>query len=663
MSQYRKGYPMAAQRANWHEDVFFGIHYDLHANAGDTVLGKELTVEHLRERLRRVRPEWIQCDCKGHPGWTSWPTEVGSTSPGVVKDALRAHRDVAAELGIKLGVHYSGVWDSRAIELHPEWARIDEEGRSDPNMTCRLSDYDERLMIPQMLELIDKYDIDGFWVDGENWASRPCWCERCKAEFTRRTGIRRVPVAAGEPHWDQWLAFHRDLFVEHVTRYAEAVHLRKPTCLVCSNWMYTVRQPEPVRAPVNYLSGDFDHAWGSNRAAVEGRLLDGRGMSWDLMAWGFTKTGGMGQNPPWCAKTVRHLCQEVAEVVALGGAVMVYETPQRTGWLTGWRNENLAQVADFCRARKEVCFKSKTAPQAAALHLSSHYYAGNEPLFNYGQAVQPVEGALHALLETHRSTDILTEDSALERMHEYRLLVLPEQTRLSKSIVEALESVARAGRMVLLSGPHLAKDYPELVGATPAGDAITEPTYLLVGNVAVPVSAPWQAAAPKDGTQVLARRLAGQEPTKDLTDQAVVTKRNVGKGAIVAVHGPIFRDYYLGHYPLLRRLVGDLVDALGIDWTVTLDAPPRLEMILRKKDGKLLVNLINRGAGEMLSAQRVVVEELPAVENVVLRVRRDSRPKTVSLLPDGAPVEWSYQAGGLTVKVPRVDIHSVIVIE
>ncbi|MCK4300021.1 MAG: hypothetical protein KAX80_10840, partial [Planctomycetes bacterium] len=153
MSQYRKGYPMAAQRANWHEDVFFGIHYDLHANAGDTVLGKELTVEHLRERLRRVRPEWIQCDCKGHPGWTSWPTEVGSTSPGAVKDALRAHRDVAAELGIKLGVHYSGVWDSRAIELHPEWARIDEEGRSDPNMTCRLSDYDERLMIPQMLEL------------------------------------------------------------------------------------------------------------------------------------------------------------------------------------------------------------------------------------------------------------------------------------------------------------------------------------------------------------------------------------------------------------------------------------------------------------------------------------------------------------------------------
>jgi len=37
-------------RANWHEDVFFGIHYDLHANAKDTELGKDLTPEHRRER-------------------------------------------------------------------------------------------------------------------------------------------------------------------------------------------------------------------------------------------------------------------------------------------------------------------------------------------------------------------------------------------------------------------------------------------------------------------------------------------------------------------------------------------------------------------------------------------------------------------------------------
>src|SRR5919202_783407 len=308
--------------ANWHEDAFFGIHYDLHASADDTALGKDLTVDHLVERLARVQPDWVQCDCKGHPGYTSWPTTAGSTSPGVVNDGLRIHREATRRLGIRLGVHYSGVWDTRALELHPEWARVDERGQPDgpvrrvpetapsalhSDMTCRLSRYDDELMIPQMLEIIDRYDVDGFWVDGENWASKPCWCARCREEFTRRTGIEDIPTAPGQPYWAEWLAFHRDLFVAHVTAYADAVHARKPGCLVCSNWLYSARQPDPGRAPVDYLSGDFDWAWGSNRAAIEGRVLDGRGLSWDLMAWGFTKTGAMSEDPPWTMKPVTHL--------------------------------------------------------------------------------------------------------------------------------------------------------------------------------------------------------------------------------------------------------------------------------------------------------------------------------------------------------------------
>jgi hypothetical protein len=86
--------------------------------------------------------------------------------------------------------------------------------------------------------------------------------------------------------------------------------------------------------------------------------------------------------------------------------------------------------------------------------------------------------------------------------------------------------------------------------------------------------------------------MSQQEPGKDVTDQAVVTKRAVGKGAIVAVYGPVFRNYFLGgHTPDLMEFVGRLVDSLGISWTATVEGPPQLEMILRQKDGNLLVNL------------------------------------------------------------------------
>jgi hypothetical protein len=652
----------AGQKSGWHENVFFGIHNDLHATALDTELGRELTPEVLRARLLATHPDWIQSDCKGHPGYTSWPTKVGSTSPGVVKDALRIYRDVTRELGIKLGVHYSGVVDVRAIELHPEWGRVDSTGKPDKWATCRLHGYDEQLMIPQMMEIIDTYDVDGFWVDGENWAARPCWCSLCKAEFTRRTGIREIPTEKGQPHWDEWLAFHRDLFVEHVTRYTNAIHARKPACQVVSNWMYSMYEPEAVKAPIDYLSGDIVPWEGVDLAAVQGRILDARRMSWDLMAWGYINAGE--SNAPLVFKPAVHLEQELSEPVALGGAVMIDDTPQRSGWLTGWHYDIIAKVGDFCRARQETCFHSQTLPQAAVLFLPAHFYAHNNPLYDFtNDAVGSMRGALQALLETHHSTDVLPEDAALECMNQYKLLVIPEETPLDPPLLHALEDFARQGGYVLVTGADLASDYAAWVGASPRGKVLTERVFLPLGNRAVPVGLAWQPVSPAPGTQVIADRLREQDPVRDLTDQAVVTRRNVGKGAIIAVYGPIFRNYYTDHAPSLREFIGRLVDGLDIHWAATVTGPPQLEMILRQKEGKLLVNLINRGSGEAFSANRNTVENLPPIENVVVRIFMDHAPRSVSMVPPDGKITWEYMLGFLTVKVAQVDIHRVLVIE
>ena len=660
---------MSHGTSHWHDEVYFGIHYDLHAEADDTALGTELTRENLRDVLRRVRPDWVQCDCKGHPGWTSWPTRTGSTSPGVVEDSLRVHADVCRELGIRLGMHYSGVIDCRALELHPKWAQIDADGKPSDRSTCRLGDYDEQLMIPQLLEIIDAYDVDGFWVDGENWAVRPCWCPRCLAEFTRRTGLADAPRGADEPNWAAWLAFHRDVFVEHVTRCADAVHARKADCALCSNWMYTIRQPEPVAAPVDYFSGDYMPDFGAYRAALEGRFLDARGASWDLMCWGFTKHGDR-EGCVW--KPASHLCQEVAEVVALGGAVMVYAKPQRTGRLVPWHHDILAEVAEFCRERKEWCFRTRTASDAAVLHLAGHYYTCNEPSYNYGRAVEPVEGALHALLETHRSTDILPEDAAVERMGDYGLIVVPEQTHLGDGLVAALERYAAAGGHVILSGAHLARDVPRLVGAEPAGEIEfsgkhSRPwgdIFLACDGEAFALHGPCAAVRCTDA-EPLATALASYDGETDRTEHVVVTRRAVGDGAVLAIHGPVFRDYFGDHDPRLRRWFGGLVSGLPIAWRVELDAPAWLEVVARRKDGRLLINLVNRGSGEMTYPRRVIVDELPPVRDVTLRVRCEARPARVTLQPGGTALEWTREEdeGIATVRVPSVDIHRVVVME
>jgi hypothetical protein len=86
-------------------------------------------------------------------------------------------------------------------------------------------------------------------------------------------------------------------------------------------------------------------------------------------------------------------------------------------------------------------------------------------------------------------------------------------------------------------------------------------------------------------------------------------------------------------------------------------------MILRQKNGSLLVNLINRGSGETLSPTRVIGENLPPIENVMVHVRKDHPPKAVRVVPSDMKINWSYGNGQVTVTVPRVDIHRVLVIE
>lgn len=646
-------------KRNWHDDVFFGMHYDLHANANDTELGAELTPEHLRETLEKVKPDWIQCDCKGHAGWTSWPTEVGSPSPGIVKDALRIHRDVTKEMGIKLGMHYSGVWDTRAIELHPEWARIDADGSANANMTCRLSGYLDELMSPQMLELVEKYDVDGFWVDGENWASGPCWCPRCKEEFTRRTGLSGIPQKAGDANWFGWLSFHRDLFTEHVTKYADAVHALRPECLICSNWMYTLRQPEPMTAHIDYISGDFTPAWGADRAAAEGRVMDGREITWDLMAWGFVKTEG---NMPWVMKPAVHLNQELSEIIALGGAVMIYNQPQRSGWLTGWHQDTFAEVAEFCRKRQEACFGTKTFPQAAVLHLASHYYTCNDPLFNLGTAHQPLEGALHALLECNISTDIVLEHDVAVKIVGYKLVVVPEQTHLTQELLGTLREYAEGGGWVLMTGEQLAGEHGELLGVE-AGESLPEdtPWYLPVEDQAIPVMGPWQPVRVLDGTTVYAEAMKQQEPSKDVVPgRNLITIRRLGEGGIIAAHGPLFRNYFLGHYPMLRKLIANLIRETGIAWDVTVEGPAWLELVLRRRDEQVVINLINRGSGETLSGSRVTVEDLPPVEKVIVRMKLDKPPTSVEAVPDD--VKWIYERGELRIDVPQVAVHTAVLV-
>jgi hypothetical protein len=647
---------VAAGPANWHENAFFGLHYDLHPNVKDTELGRETTYEHIREQLEKAKPDYVQYDCKGHPGYAGYPTKVGSPSPGIVNDALKVWRQVTRDMGIPLSIHYSGVWDTRAIELHPDWARVDAEGKPSPNNTCPTSGYTDELMIPQLLEVVENYDIDGVWIDGENWASQPCFCPRCAAEFMKRTGIEETPKKKDDPNWDKYLAFQRDLFTEHVTKYAKALHEKKPTLTVVSNWMYSVREPEPIVAPVDALSGDFDPSFGAARACAEARFLSSRGLPWDLMAWSFLQTGDQG----WTSKPAVHLCQEVAEVLAQGGAVFIYDQPQRSGRLTSWHQDVLGDVGRFCQKRKAYSHKTQTIPQVAVLHSESYYYRHNDPLFNFAKANQPMEGALHAVLENGYSADILNEEMFIERGAQYPVVIVPEEDGLPDNVKAALKSYVEQGGRLILSGTTVAAEFPELTGVEVVEGQ--QGGWIPADGGAVTLGAPWQQVKPGKAEE-LAALLSQQDPELNKTGFSAATRLRVGQGTVVAVHGPVFQEYYRSHYPRLRVFVGEMIAALDTPKLMHVDGPWWVEMAARQKDGRTLIQLVNRSASGYLAPDRHVVEHVPDAGPFTLRIPMEKAPARCYLAPDEAGLEWTWKDGVLTAKIAGLGIHNVLVIE
>ena len=168
-------------------DSFLGLHFDFHAGHDNEPIGGKPFAHHLARLLREARPDYVQCDSKGHSGVASYPTAVGTPAPVFRGDALRVWREETAKAGVALFVHHSGVFDMAAIARHPEWARIDECGTRDPHNTSVFGPYWRELMVPQLAEIREKYGVDGVWIDGDCWATCQDYSPEVLRRFRQRT--------------------------------------------------------------------------------------------------------------------------------------------------------------------------------------------------------------------------------------------------------------------------------------------------------------------------------------------------------------------------------------------------------------------------------------------------------------------------------------------
>jgi hypothetical protein len=638
------------------KDCFLGLHFDLHPGKADKHLGEDLTEKDVAALLDRVRPDFVQYDCKGHAGYTGYPTRVGWASPGIVKDSLAIWRKATRERGVGLYIHYSGVFDMVAIEHHPDWARLRPDGSRDPDYTSTFGPYVDKLMIPQLREVFTAYDLDGAWVDGDCWGAQLDGSPAAVAAWKKETGFSDVPKSRNDPHWLEWKMFHRRQFEKYLRRWVDAVHATHPKAQLTSNWMYTTLAPLPVVAKLDYLSGDYSPTLSIERARVDARYLASTAMPWDLLAWGFNTPPNSAAN----LKPAVQLQQESAVVLMQGGAFSVYYQPTRSGYVVPQIRDTMGEVAEFCRARQKVSHKSVSVPQVALLLSSETQFDRSDAVFHWAGCMDELEGALHALLENRYSVDILAEHQLQPRLAEFPLVVVPDSYKLAPAFKSALVKYVEGGGNLLLLGEKSARLFEPQLGVRFEGPTPHVAAELATGAGVVSLHGAWQKVVPTTAEVVLRRH-----PTRDTRTggQPAATVNTLGKGRMAAVYGPVALGCFRSHHPALRRLVGDLCAKLFPDPAVRVDGPPVLDMALRRTaDGRLSVHLLNT-AGMQLADRYTTPDFVPPVGPIRVQLRVAKRPSRVALVPGSQPVSWSWRDGVLEATVPQLAIHGVLVVD
>ena len=600
-SMLRAGDPPRLPRSQ----SFLGIHFDFHAGADCMEVGKNTTPEMIHAIIDMVQPDYIQTDCKGHNGYTSYPTKVGHQAPGFVGDPLRIWREVTAKRGVSLYMHYSGVWDSRAVELNPEWAVVRADGTRDKEKASVFGPYVDKLLIPQLKELAGVYGVDGVWVDGECWATIPDYGERAVRMFKETTGINDVPKSAVEPHWFEWMQFHREGFRKYLRHYVAAVRSEYPDFQICSNWAFTHHMPEPVSVALDFLSGDYSSNNSVNSARYAARYLVWQGVPWDLMAWSFSHN----QNPPpWEQKTAVQMKREAAVTLALGGGFQAYFTQNRDGSVRLDELKVMAEVAKFARERQQFCHHSLQIPQVALLLSTSDYLRNSRSLFP--QYKGRSQGVLQCLLEGQHSVDLVSEETLAPDMSRFPLIVIPEWRSISPSFCVDLADYAKEGGSLLVIGAETSAQFAELTGVRLQGNA-----------------------------------------------QQI---HSLGKGKIGFLPFPVGEDYEKTGNENLRKQVDMAVRALFPNPLVEVSGSPWVDVSVSQLNGQLMVHLVNtsgdhKGAG--------IIQSIEPVGPLQVTVRCDQKPSKITLQPAGKNLEFTYMNGKALVKIDAVEIYDIMVIE
>ncbi|MEW6357184.1 MAG: alpha-amylase family protein [Planctomycetota bacterium] len=660
---------------NWYASAVRKMHFDMHTPGDVEVIARDFDGNEFARRLKAAGVQAVCYFSKCTYGWSYFPTEVGRVHPHLKRDLLGEAVAACCRSGIKFIAYYAvEVLPPPIADAHPEWLLRNPDGSAHSvngrRMFCPRSEAADRLFIPHVLEVVEKYPVDGIFLDGYGAMLTPCYCEHCKRAFGRA-----IPTGPEAASWVAYLKWQRAQTHGIFARLAVQVHAIRPDALIGVNYLGANRYAEPVPAGVGYLTADYPVS--NNCAVWTSYQLAGwvhRGLPMDVM-----NARMLHWWQDWTNRPVAAIKTEFAAAIAHGGTLFLGDVlPLDTCMPDPDVMDIAAESFAFAKSREAMLEDAVPLADVAIISADMETFGAGR-----GGAIDeaPLRGTFLALTQAGITAHILLESELHDHIGEYRTVVLPDQAALSDTTIALLQDFVASGGGLVVTGPY-PTDLDELLGIRCEKPIEADRAYFRIPDKWAKTLWPRHERVRSKvlvhgrpllvkckGAQAICRligpgpiyQLTSRPPGKELSNPALtMVKAGRGRAAFAAL--PLGRDLFSRGNAHAGHVLAGLVRAVTPALTVEVDAPASVEIALARRKKQLIVHLLWYHA-ERRSAEPPIVEQVPPLHDVVLTVRMGSKPRRVRQVPGNKKLRWTRRGGAVKIKVNPFEVHTAIILE
>ncbi len=664
------GRVLQASRHPWRK-----IHLDFHNSQYVPRIGEKFEAGKFGDMLEAAAVDSIVVFAKDMHGYFYYPSKFGPVHPGLQFDLLGAQVAECRKRKIAVYAYYCTTWDNYMAQQHKEWLVLKRDGSSylpkateTPSWTalCIAQEGFVRLMEEHTHEFVSRYEIDGAWYDMPFPRGAECFCAECMRQLRGR-GLNPMDTRVQREH-------KQELELKFLERLYKAVKAARPACQVDFNnqahyglgprakWMDNIDlEALPSAAGWGYyffpLVTRYARTFGLTTYGMTGRFK----ASW-------ADFGGL--------KLPAQLDVECASIVANAAHCDIGDQMPPDGRLDAAVYHVIGKTYQRIKALEPYLEGAAPVTEAAML-------VSGLPLDNLNTDAHL--GMLKLLTECRVQFDVVEPEAAWER---YRLAILPDALAVSAELGERLRRFEAAGGALLVC--HQAgvtagteNSWLESYGLKYAGASPFKPAYLLpkekfTGEIPDYAYALYEGASQwrvSGKARVVAQlgEPAFQRTPAHYTSHAQSPFDHATEYAAVAVSGrvglfgfPLGTSYYTQGYWVYRAALRAVLDALVKAPLIQTNASVSAEVTVNfqsKPKPRYLVHIVNWSANRGTPRHPVFHEEPVALTDIEVTLNLPVKAGTVLAAVAGVKLTARKSGGGVTVKVPRVPVHEVLIFD